>query len=302
VELSGHTASGPLAALRHRVAPVQATYLGYPNTTGLPTIDYRIVDATTDTAGADDFHTEKLIRLGGCFLCYSPAEFAPDPGSPPSLGAGNLNAAAASDFASWLAPTTTLPVTFGTFNSIRKFSPGAIRVWARVLNAVPGSRLLIKTRGMDTAIARNTILRQFASHGIDASRLGVADMVPSKSDHLAWYQQVDIALDTFPYNGTATTCEALWMGVPVVTLEGEIHAGRVGKSLLTAAGMPELIAKDEAEYIRIAKDLAADPAKLATRRAAMRDALAASALLNARAHAAQFQTALRAMWQQFCRA
>jgi predicted O-linked N-acetylglucosamine transferase (SPINDLY family) len=278
VELSGHTAMGPLAALGHRAAPVQMTYLGYPNTTGLPTIDYRITDALTDTGGAEAFHTERLVRLPGCFLCYSPAEFAPDG-------------------AAWQPPPS---ITFASFNSIRKLSPTTIRLWSAILGRVAGSRLLLKTRGLSSPFTRQNLLDQFASCGIAADRLELSDMVPEKADHLASYRRADIALDTFPYNGTTTTCEALWMGVPVVTLAGDRHAARVGLSLLTAAGLPELVADSPGSYIDLAAALAADPARLAEYHRTLRDRLSTSPLLGGVAFAPRFFDALRAAWREWC--
>jgi protein O-GlcNAc transferase len=276
IELSGHTALGPLAALRNRAAPVQATYLGYPNTTGLPTIDWRIVDATTDPDGAERWHTERLMRLTRCFLCYSAPDHAPPIASP--LGG----------------------ITFGSFNSIRKLNAEVIRVWAAAMNAVPGSRLLLKTRGLGTAFARRNLTEGFARHGIGADRLDLHDTVPNKADHLAWYGRVDVGLDTFPYNGTTTTCEALWMGVPVVSMSGRAHASRVGLSLLHAAGLPELATGDEAGFVRTATALANDAPRRAELRATMRARLSASELMDAAAHGRGFWGAVREMWRRHC--
>lgn len=280
IELAGHTALGPLAALRRRAAPVQATYLGYPNTTGLSTIDYRIVDEITDPPGAEAWHTERLVRLPGCFLCYSPSEHAPPVTPAPCAATGR--------------------VTFGSFNSIRKIGPATIDLWSRVLSAVPGSRLLLKTRGLGVAYARRALLSAFAERGIAAERIEMLDMVPSKPDHMGWYGRVDIGLDTFPYNGTTTTCEALWMGVPVVSLRGGVHAARVGASLLSAAGMPEFVAGSPEEYARIAARLAAGVPLLASTRAGMREALRGSVLLDGAAHAGRFFDAVRVMWRAWC--
>lgn len=276
IELSGHTALGPLAALRDRAAPVQATYLGYPNTTGLPTIDWRIVDSATDPEGAERWHTERLMRLEGCFLCYSAPDHAPAITAPPGR------------------------ITFGSFNSLRKINADVVRVWSAVLNAVPGSRLLLKTRGLGTAFARRTLTERFSQHGIGADRLDLNDVIPSKPEHLSWYGRVDVGLDTFPYNGTTTTCEALWMGVPVVTMPGRVHASRVGMSLLRAAGLPELIAADEGDFVRIAAGLAADAARRSGLRASMRARLSASALMDAPAHGRSFWGAVRRMWERHC--
>jgi protein O-GlcNAc transferase len=273
VELSGHTAMGPLAALRNRAAPVQATYLGYPNTTGLPTIDWRIVDVVTDPVGAEAWHTERLARLEGCFLCYSAPEHAP--GVSVRSGAPTLQGQSR-----WHEGDH---VTFGSFNSIRKINPSVIAAWAGVLRAVPRSRMLIKTRGLSGAYARGNIQELFAAEGIGAERVELHDMVASKPDHLGMYGRVDVGLDTFPYNGTATTCEALWMGVPVVTLEGRTHAGRVGMSLLRAAGLAELVARDAGEFVAIAAGLE-------------------SRLMDGAAHAGCFYDAVRMMWRERCAA
>jgi predicted O-linked N-acetylglucosamine transferase (SPINDLY family) len=280
LELAGHTALGPLAALRDRAAPIQATYLGYPNTTGLPTMNARLVDAITDPPGAEEWHTERLARLPGCFLCYSPPERAP------AVRPG--------------ADTDPDAIVFGSFNSIRKLSPGVVRAWARTLVQTPGSRLLLKTRGLSAPVARRSLLNQFATFGIGADRVELADMVPTKPDHLAWYNRVDVGLDTFPYNGTTTTCEALWMGVPVVSLAGVVHAGRVGASLLTAAGLPEFIAATEDEYIAQAAGLARDKPRLAALRDGMRERLSASPLLDGPSHARGFYGVLRELWRRWC--
>ncbi|MBL9031409.1 MAG: tetratricopeptide repeat protein [Phycisphaerae bacterium] len=280
VELSAHTAGGPLAALKDRAAPVQVTYLGYPNTTGLPTIDARLVDSRTDPPGAERFHTERLLRLDPCFLCYAPPAHAPPVSPPPALGATGI--------------------TFASFNSIRKLSPTTLRMWARTLGAVPGSRLLLKTRGLAIPWTRENILSTLAALGVGPDRVEALDLLPDKSSHLDTYARADIALDTFPYNGTTTTCEALWMGVPVVTREGATHAARVGASLLAAAGLPVLVARDEDEFARIASGLARDLDRLASLRAGMRARLAASALLDAPAFARRFEHALRAAWSHWC--
>jgi predicted O-linked N-acetylglucosamine transferase (SPINDLY family) len=164
----------------------------------------------------------------------------------------------------------------------------------------PGSRLLLKTRGLSSPAARRSIHGQFATYGIGADRVELADMVPVKSDHLSWYNRVDIALDTFPYNGTTTTCEALWMGVPVITFEGRVHAARVGASLLSAAALPELITRTEDDYVALATSLAKDKPRLASYRDGMRERLTASPLLNAPLHAAGFYAALRDAWRTWC--
>lgn len=276
VELSGHTANGPLATLRRCAAPVQAMYLGYPNTTGLPTIDWRIVDAITDPPGAEEFSTERLARIRGCFLCYSGPTDIPPIAAPPSS-----------------------PITFGSFNSIRKIGPAVVRTWSAILLATPGSRLLIKTRGISTPAAARAFRSAFAQAGVVPSRLELLDGVADKREHLNLYGRLHLALDTFPYNGTTTTCEALWMGVPVVTLRGSMHAGRVGASLLEASGMPELIADSTESFVSLASTLAQDAPRLAKTRAKAL-AFRTSPLCDASAFAPKFEAALRTMWRDWC--
>ena len=297
LELAGHTSGNSLMILRRRCAPVQATYIGYPNTTGLPTIDYRIVDAITDPPSSDALNTEKLIRLDGCFLCYTPPAGAPAVTAPPCLGEIAQKAGEGWD-TGWFMDDR--PVTFGSFNSIRKIGPATVDLWAKVLNAVPGSRLLLKTRGIGTPYAQRNLGQQFVAAGIDPQRIGMTETVEDKREHWGWYNRVDIALDTTPYNGTTTTCEALWMGVPVVTLEGSLHAGRVGASLLTAAGLKDHIARDHDGFVRIASALAADKTALAKLRAGMRDRLSGSQLCDRPAYARRMETALRGMWREWC--
>jgi predicted O-linked N-acetylglucosamine transferase (SPINDLY family) len=277
-ELSGHTGLGPLAALKRRAAPVQVAYLGYPNTTGLPTIDWRIVDSVTDPAGAENHHTERLLRLDRCFLCYSRPDGAPDVG-PASISG---------------------PITFGSFNSIRKIGPEVIEAWAGVLSAVPGSRLLIKTRGIGTPAARRSIVSQFQARGVAPERIQAQELVETKAEHLSWYSKVDIALDTFPYNGTTTTCEALWMGVPVVTLLGHVHAGRVGASILRTVGLTGLIADSPQAFIEVAAALADDRTGLAKLRAGMRARVEKSPLCDGQQMAAKLERAIREMWRTWC--
>lgn len=279
IELSGHTGNGPLAALRRRAAPVQAMYLGYPNTTGLPTIDWRLVDAVTDPPGAEHFSTERLARIDGCFLCYSGPVDVPPPPPPP--------------------PPPASPVTFGSFNSIRKIGPAVVRAWSAILLATPGSRLLIKTRGISTPAAARSFRSAFAECGIDAARLELMDGLPDKRAHLNLYGRLHLALDTFPYNGATTTCEALWMGVPVVTLSGAMHAGRVGASLLRAAGLPELVADSPDGFVALASGLAQNPNRLAATRAKVL-AFRGSFLCDAAAFAPKFEAALRTMWREWC--
>jgi predicted O-linked N-acetylglucosamine transferase (SPINDLY family) len=270
LELNGHTSDNRLPALARKPAPLLVTAIGYPDTTGVPAIDLRLVDSITDPPGSDASCTERLLRLDPCFLCYSPPREAVEPSM----------------------PAESIPVTFGSFNNVAKLVPGTVALWARVLQAMPRSRLLLKSIGLEDAAVRDAVRRRFASAGIDDARLELRDARLHRDAHLALYGQVHVALDPTPYNGTTTTCEALWMGVPVVTLQGARHAARVSSSLLQAAGFGAWIARDAEQFVRIATELAMDRARLVSLRDSMRDTLRASPLLDARAYATRLCTSL----------
>jgi protein O-GlcNAc transferase len=276
VDLAGHTEVNRLPLFARRMAPVQATYLGYPDTTGLRSMDFRLVDAITDPPGtADDYATEHLLRFAPTAWCYAPPEDAPLPAVPPSARGQ--------------------PVTFGCFNNFAKVTDEVLGVWGRVLSAVPDSRLILKSFGLGAPTLQAAARKRLAVAGIDPGRVELRDRAASTCEHLASYARMDIALDTFPYHGTTTTCEALWMGVPVVTLAGDRHASRVGVSLLTAAGHPDWIAGDWEEYARIAAALAADPGKRSVWRAGLREDLRRSPLLDHVGQAERLAAALEQM-------
>ena len=283
VDLAGHTANNRLRVFARKPAPVQVTWLGYPNTTGLEAIDYRLVDAMTDPAGeADAWASETLVRLEGGFHCYSGLKGAPEPGVPPCLSAGT--------------------VTFGSFNNPAKVSAATFDAWAKLLCRLPQARLLLKGKPFADAGTRALFLARLGKRGVAAERVELMAWLPDAAAHLAVYHRVDIALDPFPYNGTTTTCEALWMGVPVVTLRGDRHAGRVGASLLSQIGLPDLIANSVEEYVEIAVALASDPARLMDLRRSLRARIAASPLCDGRAFARKIEAAFRTMWQHWCEA
>jgi predicted O-linked N-acetylglucosamine transferase (SPINDLY family) len=283
IDTMGWTEHERMQAFEPRVAPIQATWLGYPNTTGLPSMDYRIIDAITDPPEADAFVTEKLMRLPGCFLTFLPAPHSPDPAM----------TAAITD--------PSQPITFGSFNRLSKVRPAVARTWAAILRAVPNSRLFLKS-SLVSEDTKAHYMREFAAEGIAPERLLWSSFVTGVQAHLASYHQVDIALDSFPYNGTTTTCEATWMGVPVVTLTGEpgVHRSRVGTSLLTALGLPELIAPTRERYIEIATQLATDRPRLLEYHRTLRSRMAASPLCDSKAYAKNFEAALRQAWRQWC--
>ncbi|MFO0830952.1 MAG: hypothetical protein U0637_03805 [Phycisphaerales bacterium] len=281
VDLSGHTDGPRLGVFHLRPAPVQVSYLGYPATTGVGAVGVRIVDSTTDPAEAQGWCVERLVRLDPCFLCYRPPAGAPDPApGVPSAGAGH--------------------VTFGTFNVMQKINDPLLRLWRGVLDAVPGSRLLIKNHGLVQAEVRASVERRLAAAGFDASRVELIGATMPLMDHLALYRRVDVALDTFPYHGTTTTCEALWMGVPVVTLLGPMHAARVGATLLACAGLSDLVATSEEGYIRVAAGLGADEARRRALRGGLRGTLERSPLRDEAGAADRFGALLRAAWRDAC--
>ena len=281
IDLAGHTVGTRLLVFARKPAPIQATWLGYPATTGLTQIDWRITDPLADPPGmTDDQYAEKLLRLPGGFNCYQPIDDMP--------------------------PVTPLPadadghVTFGCFNHAAKIREKTLDLWAELLKAVPGSRLCLKHRGFNLPSALAEYRRGFERRGIPASRVDLISFIDDPRRHLAVYDRVDIALDPFPYNGTTTTCEALWMGVPVVTLAGDTHMSRVGVSLLTRVGLPELVADSPARYIEIAARLAADRDRLRALRGGLRARTAGSSLCDAALVTRELEAALRQAWRAWC--
>lgn len=282
IDLAGHTANNRLLSFAQRPAPVQITYLGYPNTTGLSAIDYRITDDRADPpASSDGVSSEQLIRMPDCFLCYQAVPDLPPADTPPQAKNG--------------------VITFGSFNVLSKISAPTIDCWINVLRAVPGSRLRLKSLGLASGSAIDRLSKKFAAGGITTERLIFEPYTDSHLDHMTRYREVDIGLDTFPYNGTTTTLEALWMGVPVITLTGDRHAARVGSSLLSAAGLSELVAGSPQHYVQIAKALAEDTARLSDYHASLRHRIANSPLTDGPRFAVEFGKLLRQAWQNRCR-
>ncbi len=282
IDLAGHTGLiNRLPVLARKVAPIQINYLGYPNTTGVSAIDYRLTDAIADPEGeADAFATEQLVRLGPTAWTYQPPADAPEVTPPPCLANGY--------------------VTFGSFNDLAKITDSTLTVWGRVLAGVPGSRLRLKGRGLSEAPLRAALTQRLVRAGIAAGRVEFLERTPDTVSHLAQYQTVDIALDTFPYHGTTTTCEALWMGVPVISLMGDRHVARVGGSLLTAAAHAEWSTKSVDEYVQAASTLASDAGRLSEVRRGLRDDLKRGPLLDHQAQSRRFGSALRTCWAHWC--
>lgn len=286
IDCSGWSRGHRMDALVPRIAPVQINYLGYSNTTGLPTMDYRIVDQYTDPAGAERFATEKLIRMSRSFVCFTVPEHTPHVGETPAMRAAAARTAAG-------------PITFGCFNRLEKVQGRTLACWARILQQAPESTILLKAERLTPG--RISLERRFAAAGGDVSRVRWVGWEDDPAAHLRAHHQVDIALDPFPYNGTTTTCEALLMGVPVVTLEGSQHRSRVGSSLLRNAGLSELVARDEAGYVSVAAGLAKDPARLLAMRQGLRERFMRSPVCHALPYAQEFERALRTAWETWCR-
>ena len=250
VDLNGHTSGGRLTVFARRAAPVQVSFIGYPCTTGVTEMDFRLSDVTADPSGTGRLCTESLYRLPGCFLCFRPPENSPAVNHPPCESNGFI--------------------TFGSFNNLAKINLDVIGLWAELLQQIPTSRLVIKNPSLTDRSTRERYRKLFADAGISAKRIDLIGFVADNAGHLATYGKIDIALDTFPYNGTTTTCEALWMGVPVVSMRGDRHAARVGASLLSTVGFPEWVADAPGQYIHIAQSLAQDVTHLTKLRAVLR--------------------------------
>ena len=281
VDMAGHTGNNRLLVFARKPAPIQATWLGYPDTTGLTAIDYRFTDAIADPPGAaDHWASERLIRLDGGFLVFRPVIDLPIAATPPSAAGGGC-------------------VTFGSFNNLSKTTTEVTRAWAEILKRVPGSRLVIKSKALGDPPTNARYRQMFISHGVAPERVDLLARIDAVEGHLRAYDRIDIGLDPFPYNGTTTTCEALWMGVPVVSLRGTHHVARVGASLLTHCGLDELVAESEADYIAKASALAGDPPRLLALRQGMRDRLTASSLTDAAGFARKVETAYRGFWHDW---
>lgn len=290
IDTMGWTELQKMSIFEPRIAPVQMTWLGYPNTTGLPSMDYRIVDALTDPPGAEAFNTERLLRLPGCFISYVPDVNAPEPRMTAALDPSIRNPQSADT-----------GITFGSFNRLSKVRPSTARAWAAILKAAPESRLILKSSLVSDDV-KAQYMKEFAAAGVAPERLVWSSFVSGMKAHLGMYHQVDIALDSFPYNGTTTTCEAAWMGVPVVTLTGEVgmHRARVGTSLLTTLGLPELIAPTVERYIEIAVGLANDRPRLAEYHRTLRARVSASPLCDAKGFARGLEAGIREAWRRWC--
>jgi len=277
VDLAGHSANNRLAVFALAPAPVQATWLGFPGTTGLSAIRYRLTDAIADPPGSESQSNETLVRLPHVFHCWRP----PVADLPVARRAG-------------AAPA------FGSFNNLQKISLPTVALWSEILRRVPAARLVLKSHWLSRPSAVAQTQRAFAAHGIAAERLALSAFIPDVAGHLAAYGDIDIALDPFPYNGTTTTIEALWMGVPVLTLYGQRHAARVGASLLSQIGAPDFIAESTDDYVGKAVALVEDRGELARLREQLRPRLVGSPLCDCAAFARALEDTYRGLWRRWC--
>jgi predicted O-linked N-acetylglucosamine transferase (SPINDLY family) len=278
VDLSGHSADNRLPVFAQKAAPLQVTYLGYPNTSGLSAMDYRMTDGICDPPGEPVAHSEKLMRLSPCFCCYCPPQNAPAPGEVPFRQTG--------------------VVTFGSTHTLARLNDALLDLWAGLLSKIPSSRLLImrttlKGSGLDR------VYKRFESRSVDRNRLVIQNTVPA-GGHLAVYRDVDVFLDSFPWSGHTSACEALWMGVPVVTLRGDRHAGRMVASILSCLDMKDCIAGTKEEYLSVAREMAANIDNLETLRATLRDRMINSPLCDGQTFTANLEEAYVAMWREYC--
>jgi tetratricopeptide (TPR) repeat protein len=280
VELAGHTEGGRLDVVAWRPAPVQVFWLGYPGTTGSEAFQGRFTDAWVDPPGEEPLSSEPPVRLPRGFHCFQPPADSPEPGELPALAAPGF--------------------TFASFNNFVKLNPQVVRTWAAILRRVPGSRLMLKSNRTEDPFPLKRLQGQFEAEGVSPSRVQVLGRIEDKAGHLAQYRHVDLALDPFPYNGVTTTCEALWMGVPVLTLRGDRHAGRYGASLLHQAGLEGFVARDVEDYAALAQAWAEDLPRLADLRRSLRARLQESALLDAKGFTREVETAFRGLWRAWC--
>jgi predicted O-linked N-acetylglucosamine transferase (SPINDLY family) len=278
VDLAGHTAGNRLLVFARKPAPVQASYLGYLNTTGLAMMDYRITDPYADPEGVTDrFHTEKLIRLPHSLWCYAPPDESPDVGPLPMLARNH--------------------VTFASFNNSAKVTPEVIALWAQILCAIPNAHLVMVTKGVGGV--HDYFTGAFAAHGVAPERIRQLGMQPFQ-DYLHLHSDVDIALDPFPYTGGTTTFHTLWMGVPVITLAGSRPFSRSGVSILSTLGLSDWIGNSPREYVGIAERMVADPDALRFLREGLRARMLDSPLCDAGRFTRSLENAYRTMWRTWC--
>jgi predicted O-linked N-acetylglucosamine transferase (SPINDLY family) len=278
-DLAGHCAKNRLLVFARKPAPIQVTWAGYVGTTGLAAMDYILADRYEIPREAEQFYSEQVLRMPDGYVCYEAPAYAPSVSALPALSHGF--------------------VTFGSFNNPTKIAAPVLETWSTILRRVPQAKLILKYKGMDDKSTVNRLREGFSIHGINPERIECQGWSPHES-LLAEYNRVDIALDPFPYGGGLTTCEALWMGVPVVTCPGQTFASRHSLSHLSAAGLTETIGHDRSDYVELAVSLANNLPHLAELRTRMRGRLAASPLCDGRRFARNLMQVVRQIWRKWC--
>jgi len=280
VDLAGHTANNRLPVFARKPAPLQVSWLGYLNTTGLSGMDYRLTDSSANTPGATDaYHTEELYRLPHSQWCYQPPQNAPYITSLPMLTNGYI--------------------TFASLHILAKVTPFIIDLWSKILSAVPKARLLIVASGLEQQDERDRLSARFEQNGVDTGQLEYHGY-RSFEDYLELHNKIDVNLDVFPYTGGTTTCHSLWMGVPVITMVGEPVISRGGASLLSVLGLDELVASSPEEYVEIAVRLAGNSERISKLRSALRPMMTTSPLTDAQLFTRNLEHAYRTMWEKWC--
>ena len=280
-DLAGHTADNRLLTFAAKPAPIQISWAGYSGTTGLPEIDYVLADRWCIPKDEEQYFTERVLRLPECYVTFTPPE--------PDVPVGPLPA------------LTNKHITFGSFNNLAKVTPEVVQLWADTLRAVPGSKLFLKTKALGDAGVRDNVVRMFAERFVSADRLRLEGSAP-RAELLAAYNEVDLGLDPFPFNGGITTLESLWMGVPVVSLRGNRFVAHATESFLRNAGLEDWTTSSRADYLTFAQTQTADLTKLAAVRSGLRPAMQNSPLLDAKRFAKEFAAAMRKAWQTWCAA
>jgi predicted O-linked N-acetylglucosamine transferase (SPINDLY family) len=279
IDLAGHTGFNRLTLFARRVAPVQISYLGYPDTTGLTTIDYRFVDHIADPVGNlnETYYTEKLFRFSSCAWVYKPYKI-------------NIE----------LSEDREGPIVFGCFNNYAKITDHLLTCWSFLLKAIPDSRICIKGMGHTAGMVYEDAWNRIVKSGLPKERVEILNRVEKIEDHLSLYNKIDVCLDTFPYNGTTTTCESLWMGVPVITMKGDRHISRVSMSILNAIGQNEWVAEGKLEYLKLAAKVALERPRTYAMRNELRNQMSKSILVDSRHTSSKFAEALKLCWKQWC--
>lgn len=289
IDLSGHTIGNRIECFHYRPAPLQLTWFGQPTTPGLTAFDYRIVDSFTDPAGTDQNNVERLLRIDPCGFEFAPIDGAPDVPPPPSQREDSPTRGA---------------ITFGSYSNLTKMNDQTFALWARILSEVPGSTLILRHTAFGAPGVRADVYRRLAAAGLGEeaeNRVRILGPVDGAQAMMPEYHKVDIALDTFPYSGMTTTCEALWMGVPVVSLAMDRSVSRYSLSILANCGLSELAASTPEEYVRIAVALARDPRRLAELRSGMRERMG-RVVCDSAGFAQRFEAAMRGIWREWCTA